>query len=537
MRCCVILCCLISLSLNAQNPKLVVGIVVDQMCYDYLERFDSNFGNVGFQRFLQKGLNCSNTTYNYVPTYTGPGHASIYTGTTPSNHGIVANDWYDRTLKKSVNCVLDTSVKTIGSISRFGQASPHFLETTTISDQLKLTYPEAKVISLSIKDRSAILPGGHLSDGSYWFDFQTGTFITSNYYQASLPGWLTDFNANYPADKYFKDWNLLLPLERYSRTLDDSPYERIISGKKAPVFPYTQEEIGRGNYAQFVVTPFANTQLTDLATKAIVAEELGKRNATDLLCISYSSTDIAGHEFGPYSLEVEDMYLRLNLELERLFQCLDQQVGKKNYVVFLTADHAVVPVPQQLVDSKLPGGYLNVDSLVTSLNRQWTATYGEPLVSKCKNLNLYLNRDRIAALGLDLKTLQEDAVEWLRKNPLVRTAVSAHQLRDGSAFGPLENMLARGYTKERSGDVLFMLKPGLISGSEDSDEAHRGTTHGTAYNYDTHVPLLWYGAGIQRGKVFRPIAITDIAASLVYYLDLQRPASMTGEPIYELWNK
>ncbi|MBM3165304.1 MAG: alkaline phosphatase family protein [Bacteroidetes bacterium] len=529
--------CFISLGLNAQNLKLVVGVVVDQMCYDYLQRFDNNFGMGGFQRFLSKGVNCKNATFNFVPTYTGPGHASIYTGTTPSNHGIVANDWYDRTLQKSVNCVLDTTVKTIGSISRFGMASPHFLETTTVSDQLKLTYPQAKVISLSVKDRSAILPGGHLSDGSYWFDFQTGSFITSSYFKESLPTWLTDFNAVHSANNYLSDWNLLLPQERYSRTLDDSPYERIISGKKAPVFPYTQEEIGLGNFAKFVVTPFANTQLTDLAKKAIIAEQLGKRNATDFLCISYSSTDIAGHEFGPYSLEVEDMYLRLNLELERLFQCLDREVGKKNYIVFLTADHAVVPVPQQLVDSKLPGGYFNVDSLVVALNLEWQAKYGEPLVVKCKNLNLYFNRERVAALGLNLTTLQEEAVEWMRKQPLVRTAVSAHQLDHGNVWSNWDNMLARGYTKERSGDVLFMLKPGLISESEDSDEAHRGTTHGTAYNYDTHVPLLWYGNGIKKGNIYRPIAITDIAATLVYFLELQRPASMTGEPIYELWDK
>jgi arylsulfatase A-like enzyme len=231
------------------------------------------------------------------------------------------------------------------------------------------------------------------------------------------------------------------------------------------------------------------------------------------------------------------MYLRLNLELERLFQCLDREVGKKNYVVFLTADHAVVPVPQQLVDSKLPGGYLNVDSMVNALNQEWKVKYGEPLVSKCKNLNLYLRRDRIAALGLDLTTLQEEAADWMRKQPLVRSVISANQLDHGNAMSNWDKMLAQGYTKERSGDVLFMLKPGLISGSEDSDEAHRGTTHGTAYNYDTHVPLLWYGAGIKRGNVYRPIAITDIAASLVYFLELQRPASMTGEPILELWDK
>lgn len=521
---------------EAQNPKLVVGIVVDQMCYDYLQRFDHHFGNIGFQRFLQKGVNCKNTTYNYVPTYTGPGHATIYTGTTPSNHGIVANDWYDQRTGSSVYCVSDASVKSIGTSSAYGKSSPHFLETTTISDQLKLTYPEAKVISLSIKDRSAVLPGGHLSDGSYWFDFQYGTFITSSYFTASLPKWVSEFNAINNASFYWKDWNLLLPIERYSRSLDDSPYERNLSGKSSPVFPYTKEQLQPGGYAQYVATPFANTQLTDFALQAIQSEKLGGRGTTDLLCISYSSTDIAGHDFGPYSLEIEDMYVRLNLELERLFEALDQGIGKENYVVFLTADHAVVPVPQQLVDAKLPGGYFQVDSLISALKLQWKSKYGASLIDKTKNLNLYFNRDKIAALGLDLKTLQEEAAQWLRQNPMVRTTVCAYELDEGKQQGNWEQMIANGYTKERSGDVLFMLKPGLISDSEEED-AHRGTTHGTAYNYDTHVPLLWYGHGIKHRNVYRPIAITDIAASLVYFLELQRPASMTGEPIIELWEK
>ncbi|NBU91288.1 MAG: alkaline phosphatase family protein [Flavobacteriia bacterium] len=456
------------------GQKLVVGIVVDQMCYDYLQRFDDNFEKGGFNRFLKNGVNCKNTQYNYVPTYTGPGHASIYTGTTPSNHGIVANDWYDRKLHKTQYCVLDTNVTGVDQANKYGMSSPHFLTTTTISDQLKMTYPASKVISLSIKDRSAVLPGGHLSDGSYWFDFQS---------------------------------------------------------------PYTQEEIGRGNYPQFVVTPFANTQLTDFATTAIVQEALGKRDATDLLCISYSTPDIAGHEFGPYSLEIEDIYLRLNQELEKLFKTLDREVGKKNYTVFLTADHAVVPVPQQLVDSKLPGGYLNVDSIVKALNSQWKTKYGEGLVEKTKNLNVYFKRDRIAALGLTLSELQHEAAQVLREHPLVRVAVCAHDLDEGKFQGTLEQMLANGYTKERSGDVLFLLKPGLISSSEDTDEAHRGTTHGSGYNYDTHVPLLWYGGRLKAQEIYRPIAITDIAATLVYLLELQRPASMSGNPIVELWEK
>ena len=520
-----------------QTPKLVVGIVVDQMCYDYLYRFDHNFSKDGFRRFLNKGVNCKTTTYNYVPTYTGPGHASIYTGTTPSNHGIVANDWYDRNQGKSVYCVQDTTVRAVGSVSKYGKASPHFLETTTLTDQLKLTYPSSKVVSISIKDRGAVLPGGHLSDGTYWFDFQTGTFITSTYYTQKLPGWVEGFNRLHPAKSYVQDWNLLLPLQRYSRTVDNSPYERVLPGKTAPVFPYTMAEIGPENYSHFVLTPFANTMLTDFAKEALVGEALGKDENTDVLCLSYSTPDIAGHEFGPYSLELEDIYLRLDKELELLFSTLDKEVGKQNYLVFLTADHAVVPVPQQLVDARLPGGYLDVDSLTEVANTLLVKKYGEKLIRKEKNLNLYFNRDKIKSLGLDLPAIQDEVAEWFRTNPMVQTAVSAHVMDAGITLNTWGEMIANGYTKERSGDVIMILKPGLISRSEDSKDAHQGTTHGSAFNYDTHVPLLWYGNRLKPASVVRPICITDISATLVHFMELQRPASMTGTPIEELLRK
>jgi predicted AlkP superfamily pyrophosphatase or phosphodiesterase len=520
-----------------QTPKLIVGIVVDQMCYDYLYRFDHNFSKDGFRRFLNKGVNCKTTTYNYVPTYTGPGHASIYTGTTPSNHGIVANDWYDRTSNNSIYCVQDNSVQSVGSSSKYGKASPHLLETMTVTDQLKLTYPKSKVISMSIKDRGAILPGGHLSNGTYWFDFQNGTFITSTYYATTLPGWVEAFNRLHPAKSYLKDWNLMLPLNRYSRNVDNSPYERVLPGKIAAVFPYTKEEIGEENYSQFTLTPFANTMLTDFALDALTHEGLGKDSSSDVLCISYSTPDIAGHEFGPYSLELEDIYLRLDKELAKLFQALDQQVGKDKYLVFLTADHAVVPVPQQLLDNKLPGGYLDIDSLTTDLNQYLRIKYGEPLILKENNFNFYFNRNRIQALGKNLHSLQDEVSDKLRSNPEVHLVLTGHELDQSIKFNAWGEMLAHGYTKERSGDVLMVLKPGFINKADDKKGTHQGTTHGSAFNYDTHVPLLWFGNGLKPASIYRPISITDISATLVHFLNLQRPASMVGVPIQELWKE
>jgi hypothetical protein len=271
------------------KPKLVVGIVVDQMCYDYLYRFSCHFTEGGFNKFLKKGLNCRNVVYNYVPTYTGPGHASIYTGTTPNNHGIVGNEWYNRQTNNAINCVSDNNSSTIGSISEEGKASPINLKTYTITDQLKMTYPNAKVVSMSIKDRGAILPGGHLSDGSYWFDYASGTFITSSFFKKELPKWVANFNSKNNAQTYTKTWDLLLPKEKY-QSVDDSPYEILIGGKSTPTFPYDFQKMAGGklNTQYFTVSPFANTLLTDFALESIKNENLGLDKQTDMLCISYS---------------------------------------------------------------------------------------------------------------------------------------------------------------------------------------------------------------------------------------------------------
>ncbi|MFM1808918.1 MAG: hypothetical protein RLZZ382_143 [Bacteroidota bacterium] len=518
-----------------QSPKIVVGVVVDQMCYDYLYRFQHHFSSDGFNRFLNRGVNCRNTNYNYVPTYTGPGHASIYTGTTPYNHGIVANEWYDRTKAKGVNCVFDPSVQAVGnSSSAYGQVSPHHLETMTVTDQLKFTYPASNVYSISIKDRSAVLPGGHLSDGSYWFDYSSGKFITSTFYTKELPPWVQAFNQAHNADTYLADWGLLHEPSSYSRSIDNSPYEVTIKGAKTPTLPYAFTSFAKGNYSQFTITPFANTLLTDLALELIQQERLGKNEATDMLCVSYSTPDIAGHAFGPYSLEVEDIYVRLDLELAKLFNALDKQVGKNNYVIFLTADHAVVPVPQQLKDEKLPGGYFDMSACLTSVNTQLQKKYGTILIQSEENQNIYLNYALIDSLKIRKSEIQQEVADILRSFPEVKVAVTGSDLERGIIQDPWMQMILNGYSKERSGDVIFMLKPGYLAISSDKGSEHKGTSHGSAFNYDTHVPLLWYGNKMKHQEIFRPIEITDISATLVHLLNLQRNGSMTGKPIIEM---
>jgi arylsulfatase A-like enzyme len=518
-------------------PKVVVGIVVDQMCYDYLYRFYPQFGKDGFKRLMDKGAHFRNVTYNYVPTYTGPGHASIYTGSTPSNHGIVANEWHYRPFNREVNCVEDTTVSTVGSTSDYGKRSPYFLRSNTITDQLKLTYPGSKVIGVSIKDRSAILPAGHLSDGSYWYDYATGNFITSTFYKKELPAWVNQFNDQKLVSKYINTpWSLLKDSSCYTYIKqDNSPYEALVGGKTSPVFPYDfSKATPIDQYNLFTITPSANTFLTDFAIGALSKEQLGKHATTDFLTISYSTPDIAGHAFGPYSLEMEDMYFRLDQELARLFQTLDKEVGKGQYVVFLTADHAVVPVPQFLKDHQLPGGYLFLQNKTADLRKACVAKFGKDYLNTIENDNVYLTDD---VLGTELEApvislFKTEIAKWTE----VKRVYTKEELLSKTAEN-WQQMVASGYDKERSGELIFILQPGYLPKTSDTPGSHKGTSHGSAFNYDTHVPVLFYGKDILPQDVFTPYEIVDITATLVHILDVQRPNTAVGKPMVELFKR
>lgn len=523
-----------------EQPKLVIGIVVDQMCYEYLYRFYDKYSDGGFKRLMNEGTNSRTTHYNYVPTYTGPGHASIYTGTTPSNHGIVANDWYERSTDRSVNCVQDDDVSTVGSESKKGKFSPARLKVNTITDQFKMERPQSKVISMSIKNRGAILPGGHLSDGTYWFDMTTGDFVTSTFYTDQLPGWVSDFNAKDLPQKAVKQvWNTLLPIEQYTESgFDDSPYECLLDGKTKPVFPYNLPEmVTKDNqFDLFLHTPFSNTFLTDFAVQALNSEKLGRNGGTDMLCISYSSTDMIGHAFGPQSKEIQDTYLRLDKDLERLLNELDRTVGKGNYTLFLTADHAVVPVPQFLVDNKLAGGYVFLSDALANLKKDIQQVFGEQVIKKENNLNIYLDKNLIQSKQLNYDEICQYIKEYIRDWKGVKNAYTAAELQNGAGDKWFE-MVRSGYHYKESGDVLFILESGYLAKSKDTEKARRGTSHGSPYAYDTQVPLLWYGHSIPKQEIFRVIEITDIAPTLAHILNISFAHATTGKPIVEILNK
>lgn len=521
---------------TAQQPKLVVGVVVDQMCYDYLWRFYGQFGEGGFKKLMDKGTHFRNVNYNYVPTYTGPGHASVYTGTTPANHGIIANDWYHRPYGKDVNCVSDTTVKGVGNESPDGMKSPHFLRANTVTDQLKLTYPDAKVVGVSIKDRSAILPAGHMADGAYWYDYSSGKFITSTFYKNALPAWVEKFYGTNPVESYLnQSWELLHEKSTYTYgDKDNSPYEVLVGGKTTPEFPYDfrnltkEEQVGN-----FTILPFANTYLTDFAIASLSGENLGKDAQTDMLTISYSTPDIAGHDFGPYSLEMEDMYLRLDREIARLLSALDKQVGKGKYVLFLTADHAVVPVPSFLTDHKLPGGYHYVGPRFTELKAKCTAKFGTAAIAKVQNNNVYLLPELLESARRNeiIGFIRDEVRKW----PEVKGAYTREDLLGPETGDQWMDMVRLGFDKERNGELVYLLQPGFLPKSADVEEAHRGTSHGSAFNYDTHVPMLFYGCGIPKQEVFTSYSITDIAATVVHLLKVQRPNAMIGKPMVELF--
>jgi predicted AlkP superfamily pyrophosphatase or phosphodiesterase len=522
--------CNYSTSQYTKPPKLVVGIVVDQMCYDYLYRFQDRFSKDGFRKLMENGVNCRNTHFNYIPTYTAPGHASIYTGTTPSNHKVVANDWYDREKKRLVYCVEDSS---------FGK-SPLNLKALTITDQLKLTYPSSKVYSISLKDRSAILPGGHLSDGSFWFDEKEGRLKTSLFYPNSMSTYLDAFNRkNYAKNAILKGWEPLFKEGSYAYWYKDSSnYEQSVF--KSNQFPYILKDkfTDKEEYKLFTYLPAANTMLTDFSIELIENQKLGNDLNSDFLCLSYSSTDILGHAFGPYSHEVEDMYLRLDLELSRLLKYLEKKIGKDNFILFLTADHAVLPVPQMLVDLKLPGGYFQVNEFEDQLRNEVKSQFNFDFILKIINNNIYFDRALLEEKSIDYEKAMLFVKSKLLKINEVFHVYTSTELQKGLINENLwSNLMLNGFDQKLSGDVLFILNPGYLSKKEFTVESKKGTSHGSPFGYDTQVPLLFYGKNIKKKEVYRHIEITDIVPTLSPLLNISQPATTIGKPILEVLEK
>lgn len=528
------------ISLQAQDekpfetPKLVVGIVVDQMRFDYLTRFWDRYSEDGFKRMVNKGFNAKNHHFNYIPTATGPGHASVYTGTTPSIHGILGNNWYDKFAQEVVYCAGDENYPALGTENKQGMAPTRML-TTTITDQLRIHYQfRSKVIAMSIKDRGAVLPGGHSANAAYWFEGgSTGDWISSTYYMDELPEWVQKFNRSKAVERYKKTWNTLEPVQTYVESgSDHNAYEGLSKGETHSGFPHEIDKVWdeNGLFSSLSATPFGNSILTDFALEAIEKEELGADSTPDFLAISYSSTDYVGHKYGVNSVEVQDTYMRLDLELARLFEYLDQQVGEGEYLVFLTADHGAVHVPTFLSDHKIPSGYVDNQAMANALSEMVIERYGQSdLIEKWNYNELFLNHGLIKELGLDLRTVRENIADMVLKLEYVEQVFTAHELERLGTADRIKELVRNGHNAKRSGDIIFTMQPAYISYSR------TGSTHGSPHIYDTHVPLLFYGTGIPEGSSTpERTEIPDIAPTLAVLLGVGMPNGTTGTPIEDL---
>jgi predicted AlkP superfamily pyrophosphatase or phosphodiesterase len=513
------------------KPKLIVGIVVDQMRYDYLTRFEAKFGEGGFKRMIREGFNCKNNHFNYIPTKTAAGHASIYTGTTPRYHGIIGNSWFDKTINESVYCVRDNSYESVGTASTDGQMSPHRMTTTTFSDENRLfTQMQGKTIGISIKDRGAVLPAGHSANAAYWFRGKDeGTWISSTFYMNALPKWVNDFNASNISSDYLKEWNTLYPIETYTESGNDlNNFEDGFKSKTTATFPYDLKVLSKdnGGYDILKSTPYGNSLTTDFAIAAIEGEQLGKDNHTDVLTVSFSSTDYVGHNFGVNAKETHDTYLRLDKDLERFFNYLDSYVGEGEYTVFLTADHGAPYVPAFLNSHRIPGGLLDFNTLKADLNELLLSKFNtNDLVLKISNEQVFLNHEAITSNNIELADVENTIINKLLDYEMVNKAFKGGIVNNSAFQDGVELLLKNGYNQKRSGDIVIVMESSVFS---DGPWNKKGTDHGSGYAYDTHVPLLFFGAGIKQGETYKKTVITDIAPTISALLGISFPNGTTG---------
>lgn len=519
---------------QVERPKLVVGLVIDQMRWDYLYRFYDKFGNDGFKRLLNKGYSLNNVHIPYVPTVTALGHTCIYTGSVPAIHGIAGNDWTDKTTGKNVYCTTDESVKPIGTTNaKVGSHSPKNLWSTTITDELRLaTNFQAKVIGVSLKDRASILPAGHNPTGAFWFDDSSGNFITSSYYMNDLPQWMKNFNAqNLPEKLVANGWNTMLPINQYTESSpDNSAWEGLLGSAKTPTFPYSNLAADYQTKKDNIrYTPFGNTLTLKVAEASVEGESLGQDNITDFLAINMASTDYAGHKFGPNSIEVEDVYLRLDKDLADFFKYLDDKVGKNQYTVFLSADHGGAHSVGFLQEHKINTGFFG-EGMEKNLNEKLKEKFGvDKLINGVDNYQIYFDRNLMSENKLNLEKIVEFAVQELEKDPTVLYAVSTTEVQEATIPEPIKQRIINGINRQRSGDIQLISHDSMLP-----PYSKTGTTHSVWNSYDAHIPLIFMGWGIQHGESNKPYNMTDIAPTVSSLLKIQFPSGNIGNPIVEV---
>ena len=511
-----------------ESPRLVVAVLVDQLRYDYLERFNAQFSKGGFRRLMEQGCFLTSVHYDYFPTVTAPGHASLWSGATPMSHGIIANDWFDRSTGRMRYCVGDETVEGVGTSSPAGRMSPRNFVGSTFADEFRLRFG-GRVVGVSLKDRGAILPAGRRPAGAYWFESASGRFVTSSYYCSQLPEWVAEFNARkLPESFEGKKWTRLLPADSYQWP-DAQIGEGALAGEKAGVFDHEVRRSPQEGFETLMPTPFGNELLLEFTRAAVAGEKLGTGPRPDLLCVSFSSLDYCGHRFGPYSQEVQDVMLRLDLQIQALLEFLDQRVGRGRFVLALGADHGVAPTPEFAAEQGLGGARFDPVETIGKLAEALSGRFGEGrwlLTPRMVEGNLFLNRGLIREKGVSESEICAFVRDWALGTGWFQACYSRDQILDGRVPGPVGERVFRGFHPERSGDLVLILKPFVLAGLQTS-----GTTHGSVYSYDTHIPVLLYGPGVRPGRLAHPCMVSDVVPTLCSLLGMVEPAGSLGRPV------
>lgn len=521
------------------KPKLIIGIVVEQLRYDQLEKFRDKLTENGIKKLLNEGTSYKNASYQYILSQSAPGYATISTGTEPSYHGITSDSWYLPLRNELIYCTQDNEVDPVGGSFENGLQSPVNLLSSTFTDELELSTNDlSKVYAIGLKNYTAILSAGHAGDGAFWYDEVTGTWMTSSYYMSTLPPWLMDFNAAMMPETYLSGmWNTLNPVETYTQCLPDSN-EFEIGLKGQSYFPYDLNVMSsagktilnkKREYSLLNNTPFGNSFTNELALRLIKEESLGMDDITDFLSISYSATDNIGHLFGPSSVEMADAILRLDKDIEALLKYVNDNIGKKNVLIYFTSAHGISEIPEILQANRIPGGYFQRNQALQLLRSYLNAVYGEgDWVKGYYENQIFLNRILIEDSKIQLEDIQKKVARFMVQFSGIASAIPYSAFEANDFNNGLLRKISNGFSSQRSGDVIITLNPGWIEKTE------YVANHNSPYDYDIHVPMIWYGWSVNRASVTRKVTISDMAATLSELCKLPLPNACTGLALEEL---
>ncbi len=519
----------------SQKPKLVVGITVSGMRYDYLSVYWDKFGDEGIKKMATTGANCKNARYNHLITEPSVGYATIATGAKPSAHGIVSDFWYERLTNQVAYSLDDPEQTTIAGPYGTGQFSPRALHSRTISDELRvISRFKSKSIGISMDPQAAVLMAGHTANAAYWINPSTASWMTSSYYMDSLPQWVKDFNEKDYRDIYLdRTWETLLPISEYSESmLDNNPYETGFEGQIT--YPYDLARISTQNrserdYSVLMSTPWGNTFTKDLAIAAIVNEELGQRGVSDIIHIGFNATKYLANNYSTWSVEMQDTYLRLDQDIAHLLGFLDDQLGLENVVVYLTAENALADDPRTLKESRIPSGFFNYRTSISLLKSYLNAIYGQgDWVTFYYAQQIYLNHQLIEDSRLSLEEVQDRVARFMIQMGGVSNALQAYVLQRNNFTDGVFERIQNSYYQKRSGDVIIHLTPGWV---EHSSVGRNGFAE---FKFGPHVPLIFYGWKVSRVTIPEKVSLTDIAATIGYFLEISMPENASGKVISDL---